>query len=774
MIIELILAGLALSGATYGAYRSSGVRRARSSARSERRDVEGEIERTEGVMASRRRAVETAARGYLGEHARERLEEVSLDVLREQTAGSVKIAPLERAGYENVSELLGKDSRELARVRGIGKHSAEEIEKAVRSYVRFVHSDSPPLPEAQLDSPSDVQLGRDTLAFLEAWREIGDAPARLRKPLAELERKLAEAERQAGFLHWLGNTVRRGMNHETEQRLRVLSEEFRALREAEEFAQVATARDRLSRSEVAGLGPDAVRERFRESYADCCAMLERIFGELDIGVDESRERESRPGAAPAQEEIARRVEGFPLDPVGLKVVLRRYQGFGAKYLLAMRRTVLGDEMGLGKTIQALAVMVHLDNEREHSCFLVVAPASILGNWRHEIELRTGLIAHTLHGDELVERLAEWRSKGGVGITSYTTLRRNVAEFAHRGPDRLALVVADEAHYAKNPKAGRTKALVRISDLAERVCFMSGTPMENHPEEFVHLLESLAPDRARDLDAFLKEPGSVLGGAKHFHAEVSDVYLRRNQEDVLKELPEKIEMEEWLDLYSAEQAAYEDMVRAGNFMGMRRTVTIGDGEAHETAKLERLKEILEEYRESGIKVLLFSYFLDVLDEVGERFDVMGSITGSVPPDDRFEIVQQFQGAEGHQLLTAQIEAAGTGLNLQAAGAVVLMEPQYKPTTEAQAIARAHRMGQTRRVVVHRLLARESVDERLVELLREKSELFDKFARQSLIKEASAEATATGIAQQVIASERARLEGQYSDKQRSSSSGDESPS
>ncbi|MEM8886112.1 MAG: DEAD/DEAH box helicase, partial [Planctomycetota bacterium] len=552
-----------------------------------------------------------------------------------------------------------------------------------------------------------------------------------------------------------GGTMRGGFNRKNEEKLHALGDEFGALLESEDFKKVEAARAKLSRSGVPGLSGEQVREAFRSHYADACAILEQVFTELEVGISEERTRESKPGAAPAQQEIAERVERYQLEIDGLKVILRRYQAFGTRFVLAMRRTVLGDEMGLGKTIQALAAMVHLDNQREYSCFLVVAPASILGNWRHEIQERTGLDAFVLHGDELEERLEAWKKAGGVGITSFTTLRRKLPDFDHRGPEKLDMVIADEAHFVKNPEAGRTKALVRITDEADFVCFLTGTPLENHPEEFVHLLSSLAPDRARDLDSFLKEPGAVLGGARHFHAEVADVYLRRNQEDVLKELPERLDMEEWLDLYPETRAAYEEMVHAGNFMGMRRTATVGDGNGQRTAKLERLSEILDEYRESGVKVLLFSYFLDVLDEVEKNFDPMGRITGGVSPEDRFQLVQDFSAAEGHQLLIAQIDAAGTGLNLQAAGAVVLMEPQLKPTTEAQAIARAHRMGQTRRVVVHRLLARDCVDERLVELLREKSELFDQFARKSLIKEASEEATASGVAQQVIAAERDRL-------------------
>jgi SNF2 family DNA or RNA helicase len=186
------------------------------------------------------------------------------------------------------------------------------------------------------------------------------------------------------------------------------------------------------------------------------------------------------------------------------------------------------------------------------------------------------------------------------------------------------------------------------------------------------------------------------------------------------------------------------------MAMRQAVTVGGD-----CKLGRLDEILDEYEESGAKVLVFSYFLDVLRRVGERFANHGSITGSMSPDDRFALVQDFQAAEGHRLLLLQIQAGGQGLNLQAASGVVIMEPQLKPTTEAQAVARAHRMGQTRRVVVHRLLARDSVDERLVEILKGKRELFEQFARQSLIKEASKAATESALAKAIVEAEQARL-------------------
>ena len=739
MLLPVLAAAVATLVA--GAYFGGGVRRAVREVRRARRAARREIRRTDKVLDSRERALKETARHYAEAQVQRRLADVPLDVLREQTDRKVKVAPLQQAGYATVGDLLRKSRRELRSVRGIGPVSARALEQAVREYARAARAIAPQLPPPELEEPRALDLARDSLVFLDAWRELGAVPADMRQGLATLDARVRPELKGAAFLPWLVGVLR-ATNGERAERLRALAAEVRALEESEPFAAAAQAQDRLRTFPTGDVGA-----RFRQDYADCCALLERVFGELELAP--ARRRTPVHAPAPAQAEIARRVERFELDTRGLKVILRRYQVFGAKYMLVLGRTVLGDEMGLGKTIEALAAAVHVDRKREYCATLVVAPASILANWMHEIAGRTPLPGHLLHGDDFDEALEAWARHGGVGVTSYTTLRRNVADFAHRGPPELALLIADEAHYVKNPEARRTQALVRISDRADKVCFMSGTPLENHPEEFVHLLGSLAPQRARDLDAFLKRPGSVLGGPRHFHAEVADVYLRRNQEDVLKELPERIDKAEWVDLGPDELAAYAEQVDAGNFMGMRRAVS------ERGAKLERLKDLLDEYRASGVKVLLFSYFLGVLDAIEREFEVSGRITGSVDPRDRFALVQAFTEADGHRLLIGQIDAAGTGLNLQAAGAVVLMEPQLKPTTEAQAIARAHRMGQTRRVVVHRLLARRSVDERLVEMLRKKQDLFERFARESLIKEASEEATATGPARAIIDAERARL-------------------
>jgi SNF2 family DNA or RNA helicase len=314
---------------------------------------------------------------------------------------------------------------------------------------------------------------------------------------------------------------------------------------------------------------------------------------------------------------------------------------------------------------------------------------------------------------------------------------------------------DEAHYIKNPDASRTQAVRRLLERSVKACLMSGTPMENHPREFLELIEAIRPPDAAELRRRNLGLDAAAGSVDAFHRAVAKVYLRRNQEDVLTELPDRIEVEEWVELSAAERGTYVDRVRDRNFMGMRQASTL-DPATGASAKLDRLEELLEDHRESGRKVLVFSYFLGVLAAIAQRFEVVGTISGQVSPQDKQGLCDEFQARDGHAILLLQIQAGGQGLNLQKASAVVLMEPQTKPSTEAQAVARAHRMGQTQRVLVHRLMARRTCDEALRTILAEKSELFEAYARGSLVKEASGEATETSVAAAVLRIEEARLE------------------
>jgi SNF2 family DNA or RNA helicase len=224
----------------------------------------------------------------------------------------------------------------------------------------------------------------------------------------------------------------------------------------------------------------------------------------------------------------------------------------------------------------------------------------------------------------------------------------------------------------------------------------------------------------------------LSSAPEFREKIAPVYYRRRREDVLTELPDLIENIDWCTLSKEEERLYEDAILSGNFADARR-VSFNVSDPKDSSKAQRLLEIVEDAEEDGRKVIVFSFFLDTIAKVtkllGER--CLEPINGSVAPSRRQEIIDEFDKAKAGSVLAAQIQSGGTGLNIQSASVVVLCEPQFKPSIENQAISRAYRMGQTRNVLVHRLLCDETVDERVFELLKSKQEIFDAFADESAV-------------------------------------------
>ncbi|HLU46115.1 MAG TPA: C-terminal helicase domain-containing protein [Natronosporangium sp.] len=209
--------------------------------------------------------------------------------------------------------------------------------------------------------------------------------------------------------------------------------------------------------------------------------------------------------------------------------------------------------------------------------------------------------------------------------------------------------------------------------------------------------------------------------------------------------------------AVDAARYRTAVMEGNFMAMRQAAML---QGQQSTKMQRLIEIVREAEANERRVIVFSYFREVLDLVAKSLPgpVFGPLTGSVPARRRQEMVDQFSAASHGAVLVAQIMAGGVGLNIQSASVVIICEPQLKPTIETQAIARAHRMGQVQSVQVHRLLSEDSVDQRITELLAEKKRLFDDFARVSDMADSTAEAvdlSEVELAREVVAAERRRL-------------------
>jgi SNF2 family DNA or RNA helicase len=243
------------------------------------------------------------------------------------------------------------------------------------------------------------------------------------------------------------------------------------------------------------------------------------------------------------------------------------------------------------------------------------------------------------------------------------------------------------------------------------------------------------------------------GSDRFRRAIAPVYLRRNQVDVLNELPPRLETDEWVSLTGKDSLAYRDAVYEDNFMKMRRAA-FAAGTPDDSAKLRRLIEVTEEATQNGRKVVVFSYFRDVPSTVTQALGAMavGPVTGDVPPARRQDLLDEFTARQSPSVLVSQIQAGGVGLNIQAASVVIITEPQWNPAIEDQAIARAHCMGQVRRVDVHRLLAEDSVDQRILEILGIKRAEFDEYARRSDLKEVtpdSVDISDTAAAKEVAA-------------------------
>ncbi|MBR4342747.1 MAG: DEAD/DEAH box helicase [Lachnospiraceae bacterium] len=422
------------------------------------------------------------------------------------------------------------------------------------------------------------------------------------------------------------------------------------------------------------------------------------------------------------DDIRYEIESTQLNLEGLCCTLRGYQVWGVKYILRQQRVLLGDEMGLGKTVQAIAAMVALRNQGENH-FLVVCPASVIINWCREVASKSDLNVYKVHGNGKELTLQQWLDNGGVAVTNYETLSGN---FFIPVNFRISMVVVDEAHYIKNVTTKRSKNVLNLCEHTSRILFMTGTPLENNVSEMIRLLGFLQPeiaDMAKDV--------STSAYADYFKERISPVYYRRKREDVLAELPELVQMQDWCEMTHEDEAQYIKDVVAKNIMDVRRVSWRNPDYFNSSVKVQRLREIVDYATLEERKVIIFSFFLDTLEKVQTIFGqgCVGVINGSVPPAERQKIIDEFDAARPGTVLAAQIQSGGTGLNIQTASVVVICEPQYKPSVESQAISRAYRMGQTRNVLVHRLLCTNTIEERIMQILYEKQEEFNTFADDS---------------------------------------------
>lgn len=645
------------------------------------------------------------------------LAQMPVDRLREASRDRLRTAPLLEAGIETVLAVLQQEDN-LDLIPGLGETSATRLRAAAWSIAQATFEEMPVRIDVQSRRPETTELLL-RLARWDAARRLGGSPAEVAR-VQELKPLLGRKRRPSPPFAIVVPSRAGGLA---------------LLQQSAESAQRVAARLRPAMASGSQTTADPWAE-FLSRPADFFTML------AELGLTTEDEKKSE-GDLP--EDIIRAVRALELKTDRLVASLRGYQAFAARFALVQQKVIIGDEMGLGKTVEALAVMCHLASKGE-SRFLVICPAAVVTNWVREVASKSALRPHRIHGSDKATAAKAWRRNGGVGVTTYETL--GWLEGVAPANQQLDCVVLDEAHMIKNPQALRSVYASRRIDASARAILLTGTPLENRVQEFTNLANYVRPDLVVDATDF---------APRRFRKQIAPAYLRRNQEDVLSELPELVEVEEWLPFSDDDHAAYAEAVNEGNFMAMRQAAMRS---GRRSQKVQRLIELVEEAEENDRRVIVFSYFREVLDALvgllpGRTF---GPLTGAVPANLRQTMVDDFSKAQHGAVLLSQIVAGGVGLNIQAASVVVICEPQLKPTMEAQAVARAHRMGQVQSVQVHRLLSEEGTDVRITEILAEKKRIFDDFARVSETAASTPEAldvTEQQLAQQVIAEERQRL-------------------
>ncbi len=444
----------------------------------------------------------------------------------------------------------------------------------------------------------------------------------------------------------------------------------------------------------------------------------------------------------------------PLELGSLRETLRDYQLAGVAWLAALAAQKLGgilaDEMGLGKTVQTLAL---LRLRQENGPALIVCPTSLLPNWQRESarftpELRVLVIDGAGRGQKIAQLAG-----GDLGLTSYGLLRRDAELYADLSFDT---VVLDEAQHIKNPDTQNAQAAFALRSRQRFV--LTGTPVENSVRDLWSLMNFVVPGYLGSRSDFRERYEKPLSSGpepalqRRLARRLRPFLLRRRKAEVARELPAKIEQVVPCDLGPAQRATYDALLREiqqgvateqGSEGARRMKMLTGllrlrqtccdlrllglspneQRNAAPSAKLELLDELLGEIIDGGHRVLIFSQFVTMLDLLRARLDENGLahcyLAGQTR--DRQAQVDRFQQEAAIPVFLISLKAGGVGLNLSAADTVIHFDPWWNAAVEAQATDRAHRIGQTRVVTAYKLIARGTVEEKILKLQNRKREL-----------------------------------------------------
>jgi superfamily II DNA or RNA helicase len=452
-------------------------------------------------------------------------------------------------------------------------------------------------------------------------------------------------------------------------------------------------------------------------------------------------------------------------PRNLKAQLRPYQEQGFQWLWFLHDIasggILADDMGLGKTVQTIALMLAVKSAVEKDAkadgkkkfkALIVAPTSVVTNWERELDKFSPSLKHMVwHGGDRKERTDELED-ADVVITSYALLRRDEEVLAKLD---LTYAILDEAQNIKNPLSATARSAKRLKAL--RRLALTGTPIENRLSEIWSIFDYVSPGLLGPLDKFEERYARPIdnGDAKaaaRLRATIHPFILRRTKAEVAKDLPEKIETDQFCELTGEQSSLYGAVLKEVRAQVMGEVERQGMAKSHiqilagltrlrqaacdprllglprefgdvDSGKLVALRELIQTSIEGGHRVLVFSQFVSMLtiirkamDEDGVRYEYLDGST-----KDRQGRVENFQKEDGPPVFLISLKAGGSGLNLTAADTVIHFDPWWNPAVEDQATDRAHRIGQTEVVTTYRLIAKGTIEEKILELGGKKREL-----------------------------------------------------
>lgn len=441
--------------------------------------------------------------------------------------------------------------------------------------------------------------------------------------------------------------------------------------------------------------------------------------------------------------------------------LRDYQVTGVKWLYTLAKTgfggILADEMGLGKTIQVIYYIKQMLKDNENNKFLIVVPTSLAYNWDHEFDSFGSNIKRKIcvgNKDKRTKILSDLNDTNVI-ITTYGLLREDEELYNNLNFNTM---VIDEAQNIKNNMAGITKVVKKVN--AETKFALTGTPLENSILELWSIFDFIMPGYLASLTKFqgkykikdFDEDSEIL--IKGLSKQINPFILRRKKQDVVKELPDKLINDIYIELKDEQKKLYvaelervkEEMEKIIETEGMNKArflilqlltklrqicidpSIVYDNYKDGSNKLEQLESIVNEYIKNNHKILIFSSFKTALNIVKEKLNKAKiktyMIDGSVPAKDRIEMVDNFNNNDDVKVFLIMLKSGGTGLNLATADVVIHLDLWWNPQAENQATDRAHRIGQKNTVEVIHLITKGTIEEKILELQNKKRILSDK--------------------------------------------------